>query len=241
MTTFHHETQRIVQLDCSLVIYDALNINVRKSNALCTNSTSDLLHNLQQKGFNIADIMRHLGIELRGTIEITLRETFQKIKLKSVTHRILATTPHTDILHGTTPVNSAMVLLLACPDGPSGHWRWPFPSTQRDYIPPLDEKGWGRNCSKKTICGLKATFCVFWQRRVTNTISPKAAEDLWLNRIQEYFWVLTLGDSTHFPRIIETMLNVKGDLASCFQSISISKVQQNGQKQGTKSCPKTKC
>ncbi len=53
--------------------------------------------------------MRHLGIELATTIEDTVRETMQKIDMKAVKRRILATTPPTDILHRATLINAAMV------------------------------------------------------------------------------------------------------------------------------------
>jgi hypothetical protein len=55
--------------------------------------------------------MRHLGIELAKTIEDTVRTTMQKIDVKAVKRRILATTPLTDILHRATLINSAMVPL----------------------------------------------------------------------------------------------------------------------------------
>jgi hypothetical protein len=53
--------------------------------------------------------MRHLGIELAKTIEDMVRETMQKIDMKAVKRRILATTPPTDILHRATLINAAMV------------------------------------------------------------------------------------------------------------------------------------
>ncbi len=52
--------------------------------------------------------MRHLGIELAKTIEDTIGETMQKIDMKAVKRRILATSLPTDILHRATLINSAM-------------------------------------------------------------------------------------------------------------------------------------
>ncbi len=57
------------------------------------------------------DSMRHLGIELARTIEETVKATMQKIDLKAVKRRILATTPPIDTLHRATLVNAAMVPL----------------------------------------------------------------------------------------------------------------------------------
>jgi hypothetical protein len=52
--------------------------------------------------------MRHLGIELGKTMESTMRETLQKIDIKSLKRRILATTPPNDTLHRVTLINSAL-------------------------------------------------------------------------------------------------------------------------------------
>jgi hypothetical protein len=107
----------IEQLEPLLAIYDrytgvsGLNITVRKSTALCINSAPSLVQELRDRGFTTPASMRHLGIELAGTIENTVRETIQKIDLKAVKRRILATTPPTDILHRATLINSALVPL----------------------------------------------------------------------------------------------------------------------------------
>jgi hypothetical protein len=80
----------IDQLEPLLAIYDrytgvsGLNINVRKSSALCINTAPSLVQDLQNRGFTTPTSMRHLGIELAGTIEDTVRETIQKIDLKAV-------------------------------------------------------------------------------------------------------------------------------------------------------------
>ncbi len=68
----------IDQLEPLLAIYDrytgvsGLNINVRKSTALCINSAQSLVQELQDRGFATPASMRHLGIELAGTIENTV-------------------------------------------------------------------------------------------------------------------------------------------------------------------------
>jgi hypothetical protein len=90
--------QSIEQLEPLLEIYNrytgvsGLNINVGKLSALCINTSPDLLWQLQQKGIDTPDNMRHLGIEPGKTMESTMRETLQKIDLKSLKRRILATT-----------------------------------------------------------------------------------------------------------------------------------------------------
>jgi hypothetical protein len=111
------KVQSIEQLEPLLALYDrytgvsGLNINVNKSSALCINSAPPLVQNLQRKGFSTLDSMRHLGIELARTIEETVKATMQKIDVKAVKRRILATTPPTDTLHRATLVNAAMVPL----------------------------------------------------------------------------------------------------------------------------------
>jgi hypothetical protein len=105
-----------------------LNINMGKSSALCINTPPDLLQQLQQKGFETPDNMRHLGIELGKTVDSTMRETLQKIDLKSLKRRKLATTPPTDILHRATLVNSAMVPLY-------NHVLMALPTTEQELQP----------------------------------------------------------------------------------------------------------
>jgi hypothetical protein len=72
--------------------------------------------------------MRHLGIELCKTIEDTMRETLQKIDLKAMKRRILATSPPTDTLHRATLINSALVLL-------NNHVLMALPATGLDLDP----------------------------------------------------------------------------------------------------------
>jgi hypothetical protein len=118
--------QSIEQLEPLLAIYDrytgvsGLNINVRKLSALCINSAPSLIQDLQHRGFTTPDSMRHLGIELAKSIEDTVRVTTQKMDLKAVRRRILATTPPTDTLHRAPLINSALVplynhILMALP------------------------------------------------------------------------------------------------------------------------------
>jgi hypothetical protein len=84
-----------------------LNIDVRKSSALCIKSLPELIQELQQRGFTTPDTIRHLDIELGKT----MRETMQKIYTTAVKRRIPATTPLMDIRHRATLINSAMVTL----------------------------------------------------------------------------------------------------------------------------------
>jgi hypothetical protein len=70
--------QSIEQLESLLELYNrytgvsGLNINVRKSTALFINTPPDLLRQLQKKGFDTPNNVRHLGIELGKTMESTL-------------------------------------------------------------------------------------------------------------------------------------------------------------------------
>jgi hypothetical protein len=145
--------QSIEQLEPLLDLYNrytgvsGLNINVRKSTALCINTSPDLLQQLQQKGFKTPDYMRHLGIELGKTMENTVRETLHKIDLKSIKRRILATTPPTDILHRSTLINSAMTPLY-------NHIFMALPVTEQDLQPLTKEILsflWTRTVDSETV------------------------------------------------------------------------------------------
>jgi hypothetical protein len=116
------------------VIYDrytgvsGLNINLRKSSVLCINSPPALIQDFQRKGFATPNSMRHLGLQLSKTIEDTMRETLQKIDLKAIKQRILATSPPTDTLHRATLINSALVPLY-------NHVLMALPATEIDLDP----------------------------------------------------------------------------------------------------------
>jgi hypothetical protein len=109
--------ERIEQLDPLLAIYDrytgvsGLDINIRKSSALCINTPEALVRDFQHRGFTTPENMRHLGIELGKTIEDTIQGTLQKIDVKATKRRILATSPPTDTLHRATLINSALIPL----------------------------------------------------------------------------------------------------------------------------------
>jgi hypothetical protein len=80
-------------------------------------------------------------------MESTMRETLQKIDLKSLKIRILATTPATDTLHRATLINSALVPLY-------NHVLLALPATEQE-LQPLDKEilsfVWTRTADSETV------------------------------------------------------------------------------------------
>ncbi|RPH76440.1 MAG: reverse transcriptase family protein, partial [Planctomycetaceae bacterium] len=184
-----------------------LNINVRKSTALCINSTPELLADLQQKGFSTPETVRHLGIDLRNTIDETLTTTLQNIDIKAIKRRILATAPPTDTLHRSTLINSALVPLY-------NHVLMALPATE-DALAPLYKEVlsflWtktvdGETIPKRRLVAAKRLSASFEKGGLQIQHPKETAEGLRLNLIQKYFRRMVQENSTHFTRIIESIL-----------------------------------
>ncbi len=103
------QIQPILQLYEQYIGVSGLNINVRKSTALCINTDRDIQEGLERAGLTITNSAKHLGIHLAPTIDATVEATMVAIDPKAVERRILATTPPTDMLHRALLVNLAFI------------------------------------------------------------------------------------------------------------------------------------
>jgi hypothetical protein len=140
-----------------------------------------------------------------------MQGTLQKIDIKAVKRRILATSPPTDALHRATLINSALVPLY-------NHVFMALPTTEEDLDP-----------LHKEILGFlwtRTTESVTTQKRrlvATNRLSasfdkgglqiqhPKeTSAGLRLNLIQKCYKKTVAGKETMFTKIIEEMLRQKG-------------------------------
>jgi hypothetical protein len=75
------------------------------------------------------DINMNMEMDMNINFFIALiRETLNKIDLKATKRRILATAPHTDILHRATLINFALTLLY-------NHVLMALPATEKDLQP----------------------------------------------------------------------------------------------------------
>jgi hypothetical protein len=146
--------------------------------------------------------MRHLGIELAGTIEDTVRETIQKIDLKAVKRRILATTPPTDILHRATLINSALVPLY-------NHVLMSLPVAATE-LDPLHKEIlsflWTRSNNQETIqkqrlVATKRIPASFDKGGLQIQHPAETAEGLRLNLIQKCFKRINAENSSKFTDI----------------------------------------
>jgi hypothetical protein len=151
--------------------------------------------------------MRHLGIELCTTIEDTMRETLQKIDLKAIKQRILATSPPTDTLHRATLINSALVPLY-------NHVLMALPATEKDLDPLHREVlgfSWTRTSDavtiqKRRLVAAKWLSASFHKGGLQIQHPTEIAAGLRLNLIQKCYKKITAGHSIMFTRIVEEML-----------------------------------
>jgi hypothetical protein len=103
------------QLSSILDLYESymgvsgLNINIKKSIALCVNTPPALCEHLQPMGMSTPSTIKHLGLHLGKTISSTVLTTMAQIEPKAIKRRILATTPPTDVLHRVTLVTTALI------------------------------------------------------------------------------------------------------------------------------------
>jgi hypothetical protein len=209
--------ERIEQLDPLLAIYDrytgvsGLNINIRKSSALCINTPDALVREFQLRGFTTPDNMRHLGIELGKTMEDTTRETIQKIDVKAMKRRIMATSPPTDTLHRATLINAALVPLY-------NHVFMALPATEDD-VDSLHKEIlsflWTRTTDsvttqKRRLVAAKRLPASFDKGGLQIQHPKDTAAGLRLNLIQKYYKKIAAGQETMFTRIIEELLRQKG-------------------------------
>jgi hypothetical protein len=208
---------RIEQLEPLLAIYDrytgvsGLNINLRKSSALCINTTDALIQELQNRGFATPDRMRHLGIELGKTMEDTIQGTLQKIDVKAIKRRILATSPPTDTLHRATLINSALVPLY-------NHVFMALPTTEVD-LDPLHKEIlgflWTRTTDsvttqKRRLVAANRLSASFDKGGLQIQHPKETSAGLRLNLIQKCYKKIVEGKETMITKIIEEMLRQKG-------------------------------
>ena len=85
-----------------------LNINIRKTEALCINTPQEIQDLMHRLGINTPPSLKHLGLHLATTIEGTIACTMTNIEPKAIKRRIFATTPPTDLLHRATLINTAL-------------------------------------------------------------------------------------------------------------------------------------
>jgi hypothetical protein len=90
------DIQPIIDLYNQYTTVSGLNINIRKTTALCINTSPEITQGLNQKGIETPENCKHLGIYLGKTIERTIEETMRNTEAKRIKRRILATTPPTE-------------------------------------------------------------------------------------------------------------------------------------------------
>ncbi len=103
------DIQPIIDLYNQYTTVSGLNINIRKTTALCINTSPEITQGLNQKGIETPEVCKHLGIYLGKTIERTIEETMRNTEAKRIKRRILATTPPTDLLHRAFLINTALI------------------------------------------------------------------------------------------------------------------------------------
>ncbi len=104
-----NDIQPIKDLYNQCTMVSGLNINIRKTTALCINTPPEIVQGLNQIGIETPEVCKHLGIFLGKTIERTIEDTVRNTDAKRIKRRILATTPPTDLLHRALLINPALI------------------------------------------------------------------------------------------------------------------------------------
>ncbi len=106
-----NDIQPIIGLYNQYTTVSGLNINIRKTTALCINTPPEIIQGLNQIGIEKPEVCKHLGIFIGKTIERTIENTMRNTEAKHIKRRILATTPPTHLLHRALLINSALILI----------------------------------------------------------------------------------------------------------------------------------
>jgi len=103
------EVRPLLQLYSEYQQVSGLNINIRKSQALCINTSPAVTAGLRELGIETPEHIKHLGLYLGKNIQDTVTETMRQIDPKALKRRIFATTPPTDLLHRALLLNTAYI------------------------------------------------------------------------------------------------------------------------------------
>ena len=104
-----NDLQPIINLYNQYTTVSGLNINIRKTTALCINTSPRVIQGLNQMGIETLETCKHLGLHLGKNIEDTMEVTMRNTEPKRIKRRILGTTPPTDILHRALLINTALI------------------------------------------------------------------------------------------------------------------------------------
>jgi len=104
-----NDLQPIIDLYNQYTTVSGLNINIRKTTALCINTPPEVTNGLNQMGIETPETCKHLGLHLGKTIEDTIQTTMRNTEPKRIKRRIMGTTPPTDLLHRALLINTALI------------------------------------------------------------------------------------------------------------------------------------
>ncbi len=107
------EVRPLLQLYSEYQQVSGLNFNIRKSQALCINTSPAVTAGLRELGIETPEHIKHLGLYLGKNIQDTVTETMRQIDPKALKRRIFATNPPTDLLHRALLLNTAYIPTLS--------------------------------------------------------------------------------------------------------------------------------
>jgi hypothetical protein len=88
---------------------NGLNINIRKTTALCINTPPMITQELNRMGIETLKVCKHLGIYQGKSIEEMIAATMKNTETKGILRRILGATPPTDLLQRALLINTALI------------------------------------------------------------------------------------------------------------------------------------
>jgi hypothetical protein len=209
-----NDIQPIIDLYNQYTMVSGLNINIRKTTALCINTPPEIIQGLNQKGIETPEVCKHLGIFLGKTIERTIEETMRNTEAKRIKRRILATTPPTDLLHRALLINSALIPIY-------NHIFMALP-TQEDHIKDLQQEIidflWtrqeeGAKIQKRRLIAKDRISASFEKGGLQVPHPADTADGLHLNLLQKIYNKIRLPDrypNSLLPNILHEILQDAG-------------------------------
>jgi hypothetical protein len=210
-----------------------LQINMKKSMALCINTSQEVIDGLQELGISTPNYIKHLGIQLGKTIQDTNDETLRQVQTKALRRKILATTPPTDLLHRSLLVNVAYVpiynhIFMALPIQPNQCLQ--VDKDIRSFLWTRQDKG--QTKQKRRLIAKERISAPHTVGGLQISETAKTMEGFRLNLLQRIYKRIQY--STRFPpSLLPTVMN------STLSQIKRPSLQQHVQYLGPKEWEKT--
>ena len=202
-----HDLEIIQKVYNDYTKVSGLNINLRKSSALCINTPPDILQIIRDTGIQTPDTIRYLGVQLGINMEETIKATIAHINPKAIKRRIMATTPPTDLLHRATLINRALIPIY-------NHVFMSLPITNQittDLCTDITSFLWtkqreGQTVAKRRLVAKNRISASFGMGGLQIPDPQTTVEGLQINLLQKLFKKELYNDDNHLLQLTKSIL-----------------------------------